>query len=420
MQGDVAFAISAAFEACAVFANQGVGTDAHGLTVEKGLTAFVERGAGPAVQLRRGIAGVNAAFVRSLHNEIAGHAQLDIAALHLDVGPSAQQGDVFVRRHQHVLLAGADFHALICSHLDAVVLGLQQQLTVLGDMAHVTALGEQADAGRWQQLADGLGDYHVALDGELLLDRETPLRESHRHLSNLIGIHPFNLITIEGGDEDRRRIGASLDAWDSLGTDWWCGYSWSWMGCLRARVGDGEQALRHLDVFAQAFTSRNGFHVNGDQSGSGFSKFSYRPFTLEGNFAAMQVTHEMLLQSWSPTPGTAGSEVVRLFPAMPWRWHDARFGDLRAEGGHLVSAQRENNATTWLKIVAGTDGTVRIRDNFGGSEPRWSLPGVTRVGHNCGVFLLRGQAVQATMDRPAAPPPEPENAARPVILQATP
>ena len=90
------------------------------------------------------MAGVNEVFVRSLHNEIAGHAQLDIAALHLDVGPAAQQGDVFVRRHQHVLLAGADFHALICLHLDAVVLGLQQQLTVLGDMAHVTALGEQA------------------------------------------------------------------------------------------------------------------------------------------------------------------------------------------------------------------------------------------------------------------------------------
>lgn len=322
--------------------------------------------------------------------------------------PRSSSPEIFDNSQQAWLLPNSNYD-LMC--LKMLFLSLQEM---------ATALGEQADAGRWQQLADGLGDYHVASDGELLLDRETPLRESHRHLSNLIGIHPFNLITIEGGDEDRRRIGASLDAWDSLGTDWWCGYSWSWMGCLRARVGDGEQALRHLDVFTQAFTSRNGFHVNGDQSGSGFSKFSYRPFTLEGNFAAMQVTHEMLLQSWSPTPGTAGSEVVRLFPAMPWRWHDARFGDLRAEGGHLVSAQRENNATTWLKIVAGTDGTVRIRDNFGGSEPRWSLPGVTRVGNNFEVFLLRGQAVQATMDRPAAPPPEPENAARPVILQATP
>ena len=31
--------------------------------------------------------------------------------------------------------------------------------------------------------------------------------------------------------------------------------------------------------------------------------------------------HEMLLQSWSPTPGKRDTEVIRIFPAMPWRWH---------------------------------------------------------------------------------------------------
>jgi len=67
------------------------------------------------------------------------------AALHLDICPTAQQGDVLVRRHQHMLLAGAELHALIRLHPDAVVLGLQQQLAVMGDMAHVAALGKQTD-----------------------------------------------------------------------------------------------------------------------------------------------------------------------------------------------------------------------------------------------------------------------------------
>ena len=75
------------------------------------------------------------------------------------------------------------------------------------------------------------------------------------------------------------------------------------MACLRARVGDAEAALRNLDIFARAFILRNGFHANGDQTGSGFSGFTYRPFTLEGNFLAMQAVHEMLLQSWSAQPG---------------------------------------------------------------------------------------------------------------------
>ena len=77
------------------------------------------------------------------------------------------------------------------------------------------------------------------------------------------------------------------------------------MACLRARVGDAEAALRNLDIYVHAFILRNGFHANGDQTGSGFSSFTYRPFTLEGNFLAMEAVHEMLLQSWSAHPGTA-------------------------------------------------------------------------------------------------------------------
>ena len=90
----------------------------------------------------------------------------------------------------------------------------------------------------------------------------------------------------------------------------------------------------------------------------------------------MQAVQEMLLQSWSPTPGERDTEILRIFPATPWRWHEASFTDLRAEGGCRVSARRENNATTWFRIVAGKDGEVRVRypfrlnagSGFGGTE----------------------------------------------------
>ncbi len=80
----------------------------------------------------------------------------------------------------------------------------------------------------------------------------------------------------------------------------------------------------------------------------------------------MDAVHEMLLQSWAPDPGNSEPGAIRIFPATPWRWHEASFADLRAEGGHRVSAKRKNNATTWFRIVAGNTGPVRIRDNFGG------------------------------------------------------
>ena len=110
---------------------------------------------------------------------------------------------------------------------------------------------------------------------------------------------------MDGGAREQQIIAASLADWDKAGTRAWCGYSFSWMACLRARVGDAEAALRNLDIYVRAFILRNGFHANGDQTGSGFSSFTYRPFTLEGNFLAMEAVHEMLLQSWSASPARA-------------------------------------------------------------------------------------------------------------------
>lgn len=296
----------------------------------------------------------------------------------------------------------------------------------LAEMA--AALGDQTEAGEWLALDRRLGDWHVARTGAgdppaappenaLLLDAATPLPASHRHLSNLMPLHPFNLITREGSERDRRIIAASLADWDRHGTQGWCGYSFAWMACLRARVGDAEAAWRNLDIYTRAFILRNGFHANGDQTRSGYSGFTYRPFTLEGNFLAMDAVHEMLLQSWQAevpafTPdGTKACQPVagpiRLFPAMPWRWHDAAFEDLRAEGGHRVSARREHNATTWFRVVAGQDGPVRIRDNFGGRTPAWSRPGARRVGEDFEIVLKKGQVLEATLPKPARLPPEP-------------
>ena len=186
------------------------------------------------------------------------------------------------------------------------------------------------------------------------------------------------------------------------------------MACLRARVGDAEAALRNLDIYVHAFILRNGFHANGDQTGSGFSGFTYRPFTLEGNFLAMEAVHEMLLQSWSANPGSRDAGVIRLFPATPWRWHNASFDDLRAEGGHRVSARRENNATTWFRIVAGRDGLIRVRDNFGGRVPRWNRSGVKKVNGNFEITCKAGATIEATLPAPKEIPAAPANVASPV------
>ncbi len=269
-----------------------------------------------------------------------------------------------------------------------------------------TVLGKTDEVKMWRDLDKGLGDHHVGPDGELWIDAKRPLRGSHRHQSNIIAFHPFNLITIDGTETERKRIAASMPWWSQpgkvggkLGTRAWVGFSFPWVASACARTGDAEGALQHLQAFDKSYTTRNGFNENYPGK---------HIFTLEANFLAMQAVNEMLLQTWSPTPGTPDTGVIRIFPAMPWAWHDASFIDLRAEGGHRVSAKRENNATTWFGVTAGKNGILRIRDNFNARQPTWSLSGVRKNGNNFEIELKKGQSIEATFVKPVAVPAAPE------------
>ncbi|MCC7377531.1 MAG: glycoside hydrolase N-terminal domain-containing protein [Verrucomicrobiales bacterium] len=279
-------------------------------------------------------------------------------------------------------------------------------------------LGRSKESARWGLAAHRLGPFHAKPDGTLLLDARTELPGSHRHLSNLMGLYPFNLITVDGSVRDRDIIEASLRQWDQAGTRAWCGYSFSWMAALRARIGDADGALRNLDIYARAFVLRNGFHANGDQTKSGYSDMTYRPFTLEGNFLAMAAVHEMLLQSWSGTFRSASTEsdskpegtprsastrsslddvVIRVFPALPSNWLSASFENLRTEGGHRVSAKRQNGVTTWVQIVAGRTGQFRVRRSLYTPSFHWNRNDLRRDGTDWVFQLQRGDVLVGSL-----------------------
>jgi alpha-L-fucosidase 2 len=275
------------------------------------------------------------------------------------------------------------------------LMSLKMLFLSLVEMAE--ACGNVVDSKKWSDAAAALGGYFTREDGTLLLDEDSALTQSHRHLSNIIGLYPFNLITNEGGAADQKIIRASLKNWEELGTSQWCGYSFSWMSCLQARVGNADEAVKNLEIFVKAFILRNGFHVNGDQTKSGFSDFTYRPFTLEGNFLASQAVQEMLLQSWIATPGKNDTGIIRLFPAVPQKWVDASFNNLRAEGGHQVSAIRKNKKIVQFSITAGKSGLIRVKDSFNGQNPRWNRADVRKIGDVYEVKLDRGQILKASL-----------------------
>jgi alpha-L-fucosidase 2 len=183
-----------------------------------------------------------------------------------------------------------------------------------------------------------------------------PYNESHRHFSHLIAFHPLGLVDISNGDNDMQTIKNTIATLDKVGPDWWCGYSYSWLGNIKARAFDGSGAAEALLTFANDFCLRNSFHVNGDQSGTGKSKFTYRPFTLEGNFAFAAGIQEMIIQSHTG--------IVRIFPAIPMEWKDVRFTTLRTEGAFLVSAEMKMGETSTVNIVSEKGGELKIMNPF--------------------------------------------------------
>ncbi len=234
---------------------------------------------------------------------------------------------------------------------------------LLGATAELAGeLAMESDAQHWRRVRSELPDLARGDDGRLLVAPEVPLHDSHRHFSHLMAIYPLGSIDVGDGPTARRTVEASLADLDRHGTQAWCGYSFAWLASLAARAGDGLRAARALEIFSTAFTLRNSFHCNGDQSGKGYSGFRYRPFTLEGNFAAAAGVQEMLLQSHRG--------LVRLFPAVPSTWREVGFTTLRAQGAFLVTAERQGGEVRRVEIRSDHGGSCRLLSPWSGAEVR--------------------------------------------------
>jgi alpha-L-fucosidase 2 len=230
-------------------------------------------------------------------------------------------------------------------------------------------LGLAAEAKKWRSVLAAWPDFAIDPIKGLMFAPSVPYQESHRHFSHLLAFHPLGILDWANGAGDRSIIKNTLATLDKVGPDGWCGYSYSWLGNLKARAFDGEGAAQALKIFATCFCLPNSFHANGDQTNSGKSKYTYRPFTLEGNFAFAAGIQEMLLQSHA--------DAIRIFPAVPDSWRDASFETLRAQGAFLVSAKRIDGQVMEVRIVAEKGGKLRLANPFESAftvDGKWHRP----------------------------------------------
>lgn len=213
--------------------------------------------------------------------------------------------------------------------------------------------GEQE---HWRSLLNRLPELAVNEKNVLMLSPDESLRESHRHLSHLMAIHPLRMLKYENPC-DRKIIQASIADLERLGKGAWVGYSFGWAAQLYAISKNGNAAGNLLKTFWESFCSENGFHLNGDFKNRGITASHYRPFTLEANMCAADALQEMLLYSEEGT--------VELFPAIPDEWKEDKvaFYNFRGENGCLISAESQKGMITYLEIRFFRETKVFLKKN---------------------------------------------------------
>lgn len=214
-------------------------------------------------------------------------------------------------------------------------------------------LGIQDEVGkRIRQQEPKLPPFTVDQQGKLMEWPEAfaEAEPGHRHLSHLLGLHPFDLITPETPElfEAARK---SL-AWRQENGQGKSGWSAAHGQLMHARLLESEKAYeRFEDMLASGRFSTNPLNAS-------------NIFQIDGNFGLTAAMAEMLIQSHRKDEN--GHFIIDLLPALPKQWSSGSFSGLRARGGFTVDLSWQEGVPVSVEVYSenGGDCSVRFGDKI--------------------------------------------------------
>lgn len=208
------------------------------------------------------------------------------------------------------------------------------------------ALGMDADyRAKIAAMRDALVGPKIGKWGQLqewMEDRDDP-NDHHRHTSHLFAVFPGKQIGISKTPEFAAAAKKSLIARGEDAKSDVREWSFAWRSALYARLHDGENARRMLQMLlANRNTCRNLFGL-------------HPPMQIDGNFGITAGVCEMLLQSHEGE--------LALLPALPSAWATGAVKGLRARGGCTVDIDWKDGKVQHFRVTAPTAREVTVRVN---------------------------------------------------------
>ncbi len=198
----------------------------------------------------------------------------------------------------------------------------------------------------WERILRDLAPYPQNENG-FMIGASLPFAKSHRHWSHLLMVWPLHMLSVEQA-ENKAIVEKTMNHWLTVdnGREIF-GWSSAAASLLYSTMGNGDKALEQLLAHHnnKRFVMPNTMYIEGSP-------------VIECSLFAAKALQDMLLQSWG--------DRIRIFPALPSGWKDAVFHDLRAEGAFLVSAERRNGKTEWIRIKSLAGAPCIIRPGFSG------------------------------------------------------